>query len=59
MNKELMNIFVPAVLFLLFTPGLLFTLPSTKNSLIEKALTHVVLFIAVYATLRQLFKQYY
>jgi hypothetical protein len=59
MNKELMNILVPAVLFVLLTPGLLFTLPSTKNSLVEKTLTHVVVFIAIYATLRQVFKQYY
>ena len=59
MNKELMNILVPAVLFIVLTPGLLFTLPSNKNSRIEQTLTHVVIFIAAYATLRQLFKQYY
>jgi hypothetical protein len=59
MNKELMNIFVPAVLFVLLVPGVLFTLPSVKNTRVEQALTHVAIFIAVYATLRQVFKQYY
>jgi len=59
MYKELMNILVPAILFIVFAPGVFFTLPSTKNNRIEQVLTHVVLFIAVYATLRQVFKEYY
>lgn len=59
MNKEVMNVLVPAVLFVLLVPGVLLTLPSTRNSRVEQALTHAVVFAVVYGVLRQVFPQYY
>jgi hypothetical protein len=57
--KHLLNLLVPAVLFVLLTPGLLFTLPSDKSTKVEQTLTHAVLFIVVYGVLRTVFAKYY
>jgi hypothetical protein len=59
MNKELMNLLVPAVLFVLLVPGVLVTLPSEANTRVEQALTHAAVFIVAYGVLRQVFAQFY
>jgi len=53
------NILVPMILFVIFTPGLLLSLPSERSPKWQIVLTHVVLFGAVYAILRTVFKTYY
>jgi hypothetical protein len=57
--KELTNLFVPVVLFILLTPGLLLTLPSTSSSKTEQTFTHAAVFLLAYATLRTVFKKFY
>ena len=58
-NRELMNLFVPFVLFILLTPGQLLTLPSNSSPQIEKTITHGLVFVALYALLRKMFAKYY
>jgi len=53
------NIVVPFLLFILLSPGLLFTLPEKSSSMVEKVLTHAVLFLVVYSLLRLFFSSYY
>lgn len=57
--KELTNILVPVVLFILLTPDLLFTVPSESSTKVEKALTHGMIFLVLYALLRTVFAKYY
>jgi hypothetical protein len=57
--KELTNLLVPVILFILLTPGLLLTLPYESSSKIEQSLTHAAVFLAAYALLRTVFKKYY
>ena len=52
------NLFVPVVLFILLSPGVLLSLPA-GGSLITKVLTHAVVFAVVYYFLRATFPQYY
>jgi hypothetical protein len=53
------NLIVPTLLFILLTPGLLFTLPNNKQTIIIKSVTHAIIFLIVYALLRILFAKYY
>ena len=65
-KKELMNILVPALLFVLLSPGLLLTLPPTakgvwmsKETSIASILVHALVFALVYFGLRKYFAEYY
>jgi hypothetical protein len=65
-RKELMNILVPALLFVLLSPGLLLTLPPTakgvfmsKETSIPSILVHALVFALVYFGLRKYFAEYY
>lgn len=53
-----LNIIIPMVLFVLLTPGVLVALPP-GSSLQVQAVTHAVVFGAVYYGLRMTFPQYY
>ena len=57
--KEMTNLLVPVLLFILLTPGLLLTLPSQSSSKTEQTFTHAAVFLGVYALLRTVFKKYY
>ena len=57
--KEITNILVPVVLFIILTPDLLFTLPSESSTTVEKTFTHATVFLVTYALLRTAFAQYY
>jgi hypothetical protein len=52
------NILVPAILFVLLTPGLLLALPSGQ-SLFVQSVVHAIVFAIIYWGLRQVFPQYY
>jgi hypothetical protein len=52
------NIFVPVILFILLTPGVLLSLPPGQSRLVQ-SVTHAVVFGAVYMVLRRTFPQYY
>lgn len=52
------DLVVPAVLFVLLTPGLLLTLPPGGNVL-EATGVHTVVFAVLFAFLRSVFAQYY
>jgi hypothetical protein len=65
-KKELMNILVPALLFVLLSPGLLLTLPPTakgvlisRETSIASILVHSLVFALVYFGLRKYFSEYY
>ena len=65
-KKELMNILVPALLFILLSPGLLLTLPPTAKGIwmsretsIPAILVHALVFALVYFALRKYFAEYY
>jgi hypothetical protein len=53
------NILVPAILFIIFTPDLLFSLPNKDAPKWEKVLVHVLIFGVTYGLLRIVFKSYY
>jgi len=53
------NILVPAILFIIFTPDLLFSLPNKDAPKWEKVLIHVLIFGVTYGLLRIVFKSYY
>lgn len=53
------NILVPCILFILFTPDLLFSLPKKDAPKWEKVLVHVLIFGISYSLLRTVFKAYY
>lgn len=52
------NVLVPAILFVLLTPGLLLALPSGQSLLVQ-SIVHAIVFAIIYAGLRQVFPQYY
>ena len=52
------NIFVPVLLFILLSPGILLALPPGAGPLTQ-TLTHAVVFGAAYWGLRSVFPQYY
>lgn len=52
------NILVPAILFVLLTPGLFLALPSGQ-SLFVQSVVHAIVFAIIYWGLRQVFPQYY
>jgi hypothetical protein len=49
---------VPAVLFVLLTPGLLVTLPP-GGTVMEATAVHTIVFAIVFAIMRSVFAQYY
>jgi len=53
-----LNIIVPIILFVLLTPGLLFTLPD-KGDKITVTIVHALIFGAIYIALRTIFASYY
>jgi len=53
-----LNVLVPALLFILLTPGVLVSLPPGSSHLVQ-VVTHAVVFAAVYSVLRVVFPQYY
>jgi hypothetical protein len=53
-----LNVIVPALLFILLTPGVLVALPPGQ-SLIVQSVTHAVVFGVVYTLLRTTFPQFY
>lgn len=52
------NLFVPVVLFILLSPGVLLSIPA-GGTLITQVLTHAAVFAVVYYFLRKTFPQYY
>jgi hypothetical protein len=52
------DLIVPAVLFLLLTPGLLVTLPP-GGTVLEATAVHTIVFAVVFAIMRTLFAKYY
>lgn len=52
------DLVVPAILFLILTPGILVTLPP-KGELPVVVAIHTFIFAIVFATLRSVFPQYY
>jgi hypothetical protein len=65
-NKELMNILVPTILFILLSPGLFLTLPPTskgiwmsKETSIRAIFLHSLVFAFIYFVLRKFFTEYY
>lgn len=53
-----LNVIVPAILFVLLTPGVLLALPPGQSLLVQ-SVTHAVVFAIVYTGLRKVFPQYY
>jgi hypothetical protein len=53
-----LNVIVPAILFVILTPGVLLALPPGQ-SLIVQSVTHAAVFGVVYWGLRKVFPQYY
>jgi hypothetical protein len=53
-----LNVIIPALLFILLSPGVLLSLPA-GGSRTTQVLTHAVVFAAVYYGLRKTFPQYY
>lgn len=53
-----LNIIIPALLFILLSPGVLLSLPPGAGKTTQ-VLTHAAVFAAVYWGLRKVFPQYY
>ena len=53
-----LNIIVPTILFILFTPGLLFTLPEEADKP-TATIVHALIFAGSYLVLRTVFASYY
>jgi hypothetical protein len=53
-----LNVFIPMLLFVLLTPGVLLALPPGQSLLVQ-AVTHALVFGLVYYGLRKTFPQYY
>lgn len=53
-----LNVIIPMILFVLLTPGVLVALPPGRSMLVQ-AVTHALVFGAVYYGLRLTFPQYY
>jgi hypothetical protein len=65
-NKELTNILVPTLLFIILSPGLLLTIPPQDKGLfmsgqtsVTSILVHAVVFAILFYALRTFFSQYY
>ena len=52
------DLLVPALLFVLLTPGLLVTLPP-GGTVMEATAVHTIVFAVVFAVMRSVFAQYY
>jgi hypothetical protein len=52
------DLVVPAVLFVLLTPGLIVTLPP-GGTVLEATAVHTIVFAIVFAIMRSVFAQYY
>jgi phosphotransferase system glucose/maltose/N-acetylglucosamine-specific IIC component len=66
LSKQVMNILVPVILFIILSPGLLLTIPPLSNGLLKSGqtsvpsvLVHAVVFALIYHVLRTKFAQYY
>jgi hypothetical protein len=66
MNKQVMNILIPVLLFILLAPGFILTIPPQSKGLIasgqsnlSSVLVHAVVFALIYFLLRKYFPQYY
>ncbi len=66
LSKQVMNILVPVVLFILLSPGFLLTIPASSNGLfmsnqtsISSIFVHAIVFALVYFYLRKHFSKYY
>jgi phosphotransferase system glucose/maltose/N-acetylglucosamine-specific IIC component len=66
LSKQVMNILVPVLLFIILSPGLLLTIPPLSGGLLKSGQTsvpsvmvHAVVFALVYHLLRKQFAQYY
>jgi hypothetical protein len=57
--KKPANFLVPTLLFILFSPDLLLSLPKESSSKVEKIFTHAAIFLATYLLLRMVFSSYY
>ena len=57
------DLIVPTVLFILLSPGMLLSLPSTKiasgQTNLTSVLIHTLVFVLIFAFLRKQFPQYY
>lgn len=53
-----LNVLIPALLFILLSPGVLLSLPQGQPLLVQ-VITHALVFAAVYYGLRITFPQYY
>ena len=53
-----LNVIVPALLFILLSPGVLVSLPPGSTHHVQ-VLVHSVVFALVYTGLRKVFPQYY
>jgi hypothetical protein len=53
-----LNIIVPMILFIIFSPGLLFTIPDNADKP-TATVVHALIFAAVYLLLRTVFAKYY
>jgi len=53
-----LNVFIPVLLFILLSPGVLLSLPPGAGRMTQ-VLTHAVVFGTVYWGLRNTFPQYY
>jgi hypothetical protein len=66
MNKPA-NILVPALLFVLLSPGLFLTIPAGKSGKVfrsgetslESILVHALVFVVLYYVIRKLFPDFY
>lgn len=65
-NKEITNILVPTLLFIILSPGLLLTIPPQDKGLfmsgqtsVISILVHSVVFAVLFFLLRKFFSQYY
>jgi len=66
LSKQVMNILVPVVLFIILSPGFLLTIPPSSNGLfrsnqtsISSIFVHAIVFALIYSYLRKQFSQYY
>jgi len=65
-KKELTNILIPTLLFILLSPGLFLTLPPTSKGVwmsretsIRSIFLHSLVFAFIYFLLRKFFAEYY
>ena len=66
-NKEVTNILVPTLLFIILSPALLLTIPPQEKgglfmsgqTSVTSILVHAVVFAVVFYLLRNFFSQYY